>query len=190
MIRQLNAADAMDKRALRRWIGEQKCAMTEAQADAASGQLAAMLFATEAYTAARSIYATLSFNREVRTRPIIEHAWADGKRVAVPKVFGREMRFIWLDDLDRLEISAFGVPEPVSDAPVADDDTALVLVPGLAFDARGHRVGYGGGYYDRWLSAHPGHPTVALGYGFQRVENIDAEEHDVPVDLVLFSDLV
>ena len=62
---------------------------------------------------------------------------------------------------------------------------SLVLVPGLAFTPAGHRVGYGGGYYDRWLAAHPGHPTVALCYDYQLTDELEAEAHDVPVDMVL-----
>lgn len=175
----------MDKAALRRTIGEKKRALPAREIEDRSARLADALFATEAYRKARSLYAYIAFNQEVRTRPIIERAWADGKRVAVPKVTGGEMAFLWLDSFDALRPGYFGIEEPAADAPVADDDAALVLVPGLAFDRRGHRVGYGGGYYDRWLAAHPGHPTVALCYDFQIVDAIDCEAHDKPVDLVL-----
>lgn len=172
----------MDKRALRRIIGEKKRAMTAREIEKKSERLAELLFESAAYREAKSLYAYIAFNQEVRTRPIIARAWADGKRVAVPKVADGAMRFIWLDGFDRLAEGCFGVEEPVDDAPVADDATALVLVPGLAFDAYGHRVGYGGGYYDRWLDAHPGHPTVALLYDFQLVDKLETEEHDIAVD--------
>ena len=173
------------KKSMRREIGEKKRAMTEAQIESRSAALALRLFETDPWRKARSLYAYVAFNQEVRTRPIIERAWAEGKRVAVPKVTGDAMRFIWIDDLDALSPGGFGVPEPAAGGPEADDDDALVLVPGLAFDARGHRVGYGGGYYDRWLAAHPGHPTIALCYDFQRIDRIDDEAHDAPVDLVI-----
>lgn len=175
----------MDKQTLRREIGARKRAMTPAEIDARSRVLAERLYATEAYQLVRSLYAYLAFNQEVRTRPVIERAWADGKRVAVPKIMDGEMRFIWIDGFDGLAENRFGILEPVSDAPVADDEAALVLVPGLAFDARGYRVGYGGGYYDRWLAAHPLCPAVALCFGFQRVDKIEHEAHDVPVGLVI-----
>ena len=176
----------MDKRALRRQIGEKKRAMTAAQIEAGSARLADRLFETAAWREARSVYAYMAFNQEVRTRPIIERAWAEGKRVAVPKVIGDDMRFVWLDSFDQLAPQgAFGILEPIGDGPVADDGAALVLVPGLAFDERGHRVGYGGGYYDRWLAANPGHPTVALCYGFQIVARIECEAHDLKVDAVI-----
>ena len=175
----------MDKKAVRRAMGEKKRALTEAQIEARSAALAEKLYATAVYSAARSIYISLSFNQEVRTGPIIRRAWADGKRVAVPKVAGDALRFIWLEDFEGLREGYFGIREPVADGPEADDTAALVETPGLAFDGAGRRVGYGGGYYDRWLTAHPGHPTVALCYDFQRVEAVEAETGDVPVDLVL-----
>ena len=80
---------------------------------------------------------------------------------------------------------ALGIPEPIADSPVAEDPHALVLMPGLAFDREGHRIGYGGGFYDRFLAKEPEHPTVALCYEFQMVENLPVESFDVPVDLVL-----
>ena len=179
----------MDKKTLRREMGEKKRAMTAAEIESRSAALARQLFELPVYRRAASVYVYIAFNQEVRTRPVIERAWADGKRVATPKIVDGAMRFIWLDSFDELVPQVpFGFPEPVGDVPVADDDSALVIVPGLAFDARGYRVGYGGGYYDGWLTAHPGHPTVALCYGFQRVEALFTEAHDVPVELVISDD--
>ena len=133
-------------------------------------------------------YGYLPYNQEVRTVPMLERALRDGKRVAVPKVYGDEMKFIYMDDLSRVEKGYANIPEPIADEPVAEDKTALVLMPGLAFDPQGHRIGYGGGFYDRFLSAEPDHPTLALCYGFQMVEHLETEEFDIPVDLVLWAD--
>ena len=80
-----------------------------------------------------------------------------------------------------------GIPEPVADGPVAQDSAALVLMPGLAFDEKGNRMGYGGGFYDKFLASEPGHPTVALCYDFQMVARIPTQAHDIPVDLVLWA---
>ena len=176
----------MDKRTLRREIGEKKRALSGAEIERRSAALAAKLYETAQYRQAASLYAYLSYNQEVRTRPIIERAWADGKRVAVPKVFGDEMRFIWIDSFEQVAPRGpFGIEEPLADAPVADDARALVLMPGLAFDGAGHRVGYGGGYYDRYCAAHPGHPLVALCYDFQLFDRLETEAHDVPAHLVI-----
>ncbi len=176
----------MDKKALRREIGAKKRALSAAEVEARSAVLAEKLYATEQYRQARALYAYLSFNQEVRTGPIIERAWADGKRVAVPKVVGDSMAFIWIDSFDNLAPQgAFQIMEPVGDGPVADDKTALMLMPGLAFDPEGHRVGYGGGFYDKYLEEHPHHKLVALCYPFQMFDHLDVEAHDIPVDQVI-----
>ena len=177
----------MDKQALRKQIREQKRAMTTEQIDAASARLAELFFQSEQYRQAKTIYGYLPYNQEVRTVPMLEQAIRDGKRVAVPKVYGDEMRFIYIDDFTRVEKGYAGIPEPTNDEPVANDPTALVLMPGLAFDPQGHRIGYGGGFYDKFLAAEPNHPTLALCYSFQMLPKLETEEFDIPVDCVLWA---
>ena len=179
----------MDKKELRKAISAQKRAMTAAEIEAKSAFLAEKLFAHPLYREAPSLYAYLSYNQEVRTDPILRRCLADGKRVAVPKVLdnGTRMEFIWLDDLTAVAEGYCKIPEAIAEGPVADDPRALILMPGLAFDRRGGRMGYGGGFYGRYLSEHPGHPTLALCYGFQLLDHVEMAPHDVPVDAVLWS---
>lgn len=177
----------MDKKALRLLIRQQKREMTPEQIETASRAVAEQFLQTDAYRRAKTLYGYLPYNQEVRTVPILEQALRDGKRVAVPKVYGDTMRFIYLDDLSSVEIGYCNIPEPIADEPVGDDPTALVLMPGLAFDKAGNRMGYGGGYYDKFLSEEPNHPTVALCYHFQMVEQIPTDSYDIPVDLVLWA---
>lgn len=177
----------MDKAALRREIKERKRAMAEEEILQASSLLAEQFFACPQYRAAKTIYGYLPYNQEVRTVPILQRALADGKKVAVPKVYGDEMRFIYLTDLTQIEKGYCGIPEPIADGPVANDPTALVLMPGLAFDPQGHRIGYGGGFYDKFLSLEKEHPTVALCYAFQVLPKLETEEFDIPVDCVLWA---
>lgn len=174
------------KKSLRGFIRQQKRAMTPEDIAARSNILCSMVQNTESYQNAGTIYGYLPFNQEVRTLPLLQQALADGKRLALPKCYGKEMRFILVQDLDRIRSSAFGAPEPVDDFPVADDPNALVLVPGIAFDAAGHRIGYGGGYYDRFLAQEPNHPTLALCFDFQLLPRLEAEPHDIAVDTVLW----
>lgn len=177
----------MDKASLRKEIREKKRAMTPEQIDTASQRLAKLFLQSELYQRAKSVYGYLPYNQEVRTVPILEQAMRDGKRVAVPKVYGDEMKFIWMNDLSAVSDGFAGIPEPVADGPVADDPTALVLMPGLAFDPQGHRIGYGGGFYDKFLAAEPNHPTLALCYAFQMRDHLDTEEFDKNVDRVLWA---
>ena len=177
----------MDKKELRRQIREQKRAMTEAQIVAASQRLGELFRNCPQYQAAKTIYGYLPYNQEVRTVPMLEQAMKDGKRVAVPKCYGDQMRFIYMDDLSKVEKGYANIPEPIADEPVADDRTALVLMPGLAFTTDGKRMGYGGGFYDKFLASEPDHPTVALCYAFQMVEDLPTNEYDIPVDCVLWA---
>ena len=177
----------MDKKELRRQIRELKRAMTSEQIDAASARLGELFLNCPQYKEAKTIYGYLPYNQEVRTVPMLEQAMREGKRVAVPKCYGDEMRFIYKDDLSKVEKGYANIPEPIADDPVADDKTALVLMPGMAFTKDGKRMGYGGGFYDKFLAAEPDHPTVALCYDFQMVEDLPTEDYDIPVDCVLWA---
>ena len=161
--------------------------MTEEQIVSSSHRLGELFRAHPQYQNAKTIYGYLPYNQEVRTVPMLERAIRDGKRVAVPKVYGDDMKFIYMDDLTQVALGYAGIPEPIADGPVADDPTALVLMPGMAFTENGDRMGYGGGFYDKFLASEPDHPTVALCYAFQMVESLPTEEYDIPVDCVLWA---
>lgn len=106
-----------------------------------------------------------------------------------PRVTGEgEMEFARVDDEDDLVEGKFGIPEPAADAPTSDiESIGALLLPGLAFDARGARVGYGGGYYDRALSRTFKYPPTMIGvcFDFQVVDEVPDEEHDVRVDWII-----
>lgn len=174
------------KQALRANMRQRKQAMTAEEIAEKSLALCHMVLQTPAYRNAATVYGYLPFNQEVDLHSLLQQALADGKQVALPKCYGKEMRFILISDLSRVRRSAIGAPEPLDDGPVARDETALVIVPGVAFDPRGYRIGYGGGYYDRFLMQEPNHPTISLCYDFQVLPRLDAEPHDIPVQ-TLFS---
>lgn len=173
----------MDKTFLRRQIRQQKQALTPEQIQKASMDLTEQFRAHPLYKEAKTIFAYLSYNQEVRTEYLIAGAWADGKQVAVPKIINDKMVFLALEEGDPIAEGYKGIPEPVKEIPL-EDPTALVLLPGLAFDPMGHRLGYGGGFYDRFLSQEP-HPTIALCFDFQMMDHLDTEDHDIPADVVL-----
>ena len=177
----------MDKKELRDYIRKFKRAMTKEEIEAKSEKLGELFLASDLYKQAKNIYGYLPYNQEVRTTAMLEQAQRDGKRIAVPKILGDTMIFVWLDDLTAVERGYSGIPEPIDLTPVADDPTALVLMPGMAFDREGHRCGYGGGFYDKFLASEPNHPTLALCYDFQVLPHLDTEEFDIPVDCVLWA---
>ncbi len=177
----------MDKPTLRAKIREKKRAMTAEEICRKSRALGALLREHSLYQQARCIYGYLPYNQEVRTDAMLLQALLDGKRVAVPKVYGDTMRFLYITDLSGIEKGYCGIPEPVADGPVASEPDALVLMPGLAFDSQGGRMGYGGGFYDKFLRQEPTHPTLALCYDFQMVRQVPAQAHDRAVDVVLWA---
>ena len=179
----------MKKKEIRALVRQKKRTLTPEQIRLASEALGEKLRCSELYQKARTIYGYLPYNQEVLTIPMLRRAMEDGKRVAVPKVYGEEMRFIYLEDLNRIAPGYRDIPEPVDDGPVAEDPRALVLMPGLAFDRAGHRIGYGGGFYDRFLASEPEHPTIALCYGFQMFEQLETEAFDIPVEQVIWADI-
>lgn len=174
----------LTKQELRAAIRSKKQAMTPEEIRCRSEALCHLVLDTDAYRNATTVYGYLPFNQEIDLTGLLQQALRDGKQVALPKCCGKDMRFIRMDQLCCIQRSAFGAPEPIHDGPVAVDDRALVIVPGLLFDVRGYRIGYGGGYYDRFLASEPSHPTIGLCYDFQLVSRLDIEEHDIPVQTV------
>ena len=127
---------------------------------------------------AKKVMIYADYHHEVKTDYIIRAAWEAGKQVAVPKVVGKEMVFHLLTDFNQLKPGYFGIPEPVSGEAVCWDE-ALMIMPGVAFDRKNHRIGYGGGFYDRYLEKHPGLDTVALAFDFQIKDQVPCEITDI-----------
>lgn len=133
----------------------------------------------EVWKESACIYAYMDFNHEVMTGELIQAAWRQGKQVAVPKVHGKDMTFYLITDLSQCSEGYFKVPEPSEDLPKANAEDALMIVPGVAFDRERHRVGYGQGYYDRYLEFHNRHKTVAVAFSWQLVDQAPHDEKDV-----------
>lgn len=174
-----------EKRNIRKEVLEARKRIPELMIEQRSGIICKELVQTEEYQKARSIWVYVSMPREVQTFPLIEAAWEDQKTVAVPKVVGSDtLQFVELTSYDQLEEGYFHVLEP-SFGPRAEDDTALVVMPGVAFDLEGNRIGYGKGFYDRFLTEHPSHPTVAFSFDFALMEQVPSTKEDVKPDMII-----
>ena len=136
------------------------------------------------YRNAERIMAYADYNHEVMTRYIIEEAWKAGKEVAVPKVVGNDMVFYRLTDFSQLEPGYFGIPEPVRGEIVKWED-ALMVMPGVAFDPENNRVGYGGGFYDRFLEKHPDITRLAVAFDFQILDLVPTEPTDICPQIIV-----
>jgi 5-formyltetrahydrofolate cyclo-ligase len=153
-----------------------------------SARIAERLAGLTAYRASRHVLFYLSFDNEVRTDEMIQAALAAGKTVYVPCVNEDERgldiaRLAGLDER-MFELNRFGIREPKDRALAPVSAIDLALLPGLAFDARGGRVGFGAGYYDGLLKKFAG-VTVALAFDFQVLDRVPMEERDVPVRALL-----
>lgn len=174
------------KKRLRKEILARRQALDPAQAAQWSGAITRSLLAMPVYRQARTLMVYAAFRGEVDTSGIIRAALAEGKTVALPKVVGEgQMRAHRIERYpDDLVPGTFGIREPAASAPVIDPpELDLVVVPGLAFDPAGGRLGYGGGFYDRYLlSGHVWAAKVAICYSFQVRSDLPLEEHDLRVD--------
>lgn len=132
-----------------------------------------------------SVYLYLDFRGEAGTGRILEALWAKNIPVALPRVEGEEIFFYTVQGWTDVCPGYMGIEEPSAGCCPAEDKYALVLVPGVAFDREGRRLGYGGGYYDRFFAREPEHPRWGLAYAFQMVEKLPAEEWDQRVEQVI-----
>lgn len=138
------------------------------------------------FAAARSLALYSPILNEVFTEEIFDRALSLRKRVVYPRVQGPAMEFFPVNCRDDLRAGNFGILEPQGDSAVPVGDLELLLVPGVAFDQAGHRLGYGKGYYDRLLQQRStGCRLVGLCFEFQLVSSLPAEPHDVRMDLLV-----
>ena len=146
------------------------------------------LLASAPFSQASSLAAFVTIRSEVDTRQIIDQAYDQGKRVALPRVCfdTDELSLHWVHKDEPLNENRWDIPEPAPNAPeVSPEELDLILVPGLAADERGHRIGYGRGFYDRLLSRYPNSQSCFLGYDFQLVAEVPNVESDHPVDWII-----
>lgn len=138
--------------------------------------------------AAKTILTYISTEIEVDTIRFIEKMLKSGKTVAVPKCEGRDMRFIRIESLSDLEKGAFGIPEPSDGEEIADFSDSVCITPALSFDEKGCRMGYGGGYYDRFSAKYTG---VSIGICYEGfIREIITEEFDRPVNIIVTEEKV
>lgn len=136
------------------------------------------------YQEARVIASYLSFPHEFQTQELIEQALKDGKKVLIPKTYPKGRMDFVVYDPQQLVKTSFGLLEPQGDLEVVEPSQIdLIHVPGLAFTTEGYRIGYGGGYYDRYLEHFTGH-TLSTVYPCQ-IQEFNLEDHDIPVQEVL-----
>ena len=178
----------MEKAELRKVMKRKRSSLSAERILLYRGCIAEHLVERKEYADASVVLAYMSFSSEVNTHFLIEKAWRDGKRVAVPKCIDeKHLDFQYIHSFDDLAPGRFGIMEPVTGESVAYDseDRCLLLLPGVAYTNSGDRLGYGGGYYDRYLKKHESIPRVMLAYSLQEAESLPVDEQDVPADMIV-----
>jgi 5-formyltetrahydrofolate cyclo-ligase len=185
---ELGAYKRAAKEALRKRLAALRRSLSADARTERAHRACAALSAEPMFLQARSVLAYAPLRFELDPGTLLEQAWAQGKTVALPRVIPDtgELALHAYRLGDDLEESGFGVREPLSSAPeIQPDAIDLVLVPGLSFDARGFRLGYGKGFYDRLLPRLPRARRVGLAFELSLLPEIPNEAHDEPVACVV-----
>ncbi len=175
------------KGTIRKQVLDARLKLSADEHRAGSAKIEARLFGLPEFKAAKVIMFFASFRSEVDTHRMIRRALAEGKRVVLPKVRGKELELLEISSFDRdVRAGSWGIPEPAGPGarPADLKDIGLVVVPGAAFDERGNRIGYGAGFYDKLLPAYHG-MTVAVAFDLQIVPGVPIDRHDVPVKKIV-----
>lgn len=174
-----------EKKEVRKLIKSRRDAATDEEVAKMSEQVAKFIESMPQYQEADCVYAYIDYNHEVMTDVIIKKAWAAGKRVAVPKVVGKDLIWYYITKEDDVESGYMGIREPKTTLPEAKETDAFFIMPGVAFDRDHHRVGYGGGFYDRYLEKPNTHYKAALAFEFQILDTVPFEVHDILPDAIV-----
>ena len=172
------------KNQLKESIIEKRNSLSKEEIREKSSQIKNKLFNLKHYKNSKTIMFFVSFNSEVNTHEMIKDALKN-KIVVVPKVVQHEIEPSVIIDFDNLISGKFGILEPIEAMKIAHKNIDLVLVPGVIFDKEGHRIGYGFGYFDKFLKKVPKAIKIGLAFDFQVVDKIPREMHDVPVDMIV-----
>lgn len=180
----------MNKNLLRQEILTKRSLLTQEKIQEYSNKIQNTLYKMDEYKNAKRIMCFVSNGSEVDTHPLIDRAILDGKSIVVPITVSKTKELLVSDlfSLSELEVGFYNIEVPKEEfLRLVDPETIdLVLVPGVALGKDGYRVGYGGGYYDRFLAKLDSSvPKIALGFDLQVVDQVPTEHFDIPVDLIL-----
>lgn len=176
----------MTKKEARKYVQSMKADLTPEEIASRSRQIMNRLKQCEVFLRTENILTYVSYNQEVDTHALIKDCLLMGKKVYVPKVCGKQMDFHQITSFQMLRPGTYGILEPDNEMqPEWDSLCGLMIMPGLAFDRQLHRVGYGGGFYDRYLCGRSGIVKAAVCFDFQVLRQIETEPHDLKPDLLI-----
>jgi 5-formyltetrahydrofolate cyclo-ligase len=179
----------MTKSEVRTFINDNKSGMTSNEIKDYSSTITNKLLGTNEYKYCSTVFCYVSFNQEVLTRDIIINSFELGKKVAVPRIVGNKMIFYYINNFEELKPGTLNILEPITEnvAMPNENENNLIIVPGLAFDEKFNRIGYGKGYYDKFFLEYRNIPMykIALAYDMQVLKELPAETHDIKLDQII-----
>ena len=176
----------MDKNEVRQLIKAYRQKLTDEDVKIQSGLRIDRLKKSDIYKTSENVFLYISYNREVDTYMLLSQCFMDGKKVYAPKVLSKtDMEFYCIQNEHDLVSGYMGIMEPSDSCEKANTRDGLFIMPGLAFDYDFHRIGYGGGFYDRYLSEDNTFIKAALAFDFQLLESVPYEEHDLKPDYII-----
>lgn len=175
------------KKQIRTEILKRRSALSKDEVADKSRAICRKIVSCEQFVQAEIILLYLDFNHEVETGLIWEKAQKMGKHVAAPRLIGSQMVFARIQSEKDLIPGKWGIPEPKKNCPVIreHDSRTVVIMPGVAFDCSRNRIGYGGGYYDRYFDGYDSVYKIAAAYDLQIVEQVPAEPFDLKPDCIV-----
>ena len=176
----------MPKNSIRQYMLTKRRALSPAEVESRSLQVQKSFLQSDEYCCTESLVLYAPIRNEVDTAELRRHAISMGKRVFYPVVDGDVLIFRQFRSSDDLSKGTFGIDEPVKTCPIcAPEDIDIIVIPGVAFDLKGSRIGYGKGYYDKTLHLLEGTgKLIGFSYDFQLLNEIIGEPHDVAIDVI------
>ena len=143
------------------------------------------LFSLQEFKNAETVFTYVSVGNEIDTYEIIKKCFELGKKVAIPKCIGDNLEFYYINSINDLKEGSFNIPEPTTNIKATNFQNSICITPGVVFDRKGFRIGYGKGFYDRFFKAYTGY-KIGLCTRDCVITELSAQPHDIAVDIVIF----
>lgn len=173
------------KNYFRKFLRARRDSLTREEVLEKSRTITEVLIHSDIFQKSGSVFVYLDVKNEVSTRFLIEHCFEINKPVFVPVTCDNEIFFSKLEDFSDLVKAAYGIPEPAHPVAAEPDKSSLIIVPGVGFDVYGNRIGYGAGYYDKYLQGRIAMHLIGICFEIQLTDELPTEKTDVQLDSIL-----
>ncbi len=178
------------KKEARQIVSIERKKMSEATCIERSGVIFDILITLSEFKQSKLLLIYSAIRNEVNTELLLNYAFDNNIRVALPRVIGSNMCFYEITGPNDLRNGYMGILEPIEGLPECISNEGVIIVPGNAFDQKCHRTGYGKGFYDRYLEKHPNLTKIGLAFDFQLFDELESDCYDIPMDYVITEKLI